>query len=92
MNNISKEHIKHIISDILKEHSIYFTLTETDKNIYETNLSELGVDSLLFIRFIIRLEDEFHIEIPIEYLNYTRMSNINLITEIVKKVKERETT
>jgi acyl carrier protein len=38
----------------------------------DSSLEELGVDSLEGLSIVLALEDEFHIEIPDEYLQRTR--------------------
>ena len=41
----------------------YVNDLELDENLYETNLAELGINSIAFIQTIVEMEDRFQIEI-----------------------------
>ena len=51
---------------------------------FDTDLSEIGVDSLLFIRIIVAIEEEFECEIPDEKLLISEMNTVNKIIGILQ--------
>ena len=58
----------------------------------ELDLSQLGLDSITFIRIVVSLEETFEIEVPDEYLMVAAMNTITkmvdvVTTEIEKKAK-----
>lgn len=50
----------------------------------DKNISEYGIDSIGFIRLVIKLEEEFNITIPDEYLILSKMSTIKDICKVLK--------
>ena len=59
----------------------------TGKIDIDTNLCDLGFDSISFIRVIIEIEDKFNIEFPEENLTLSKLSTIrnlcNCLDEII---------
>lgn len=66
-----------IVNNILERNDI-------DDKYLETNLSELGIDSIKFIRLIISLEDVFAIEIPEDYLLIEKLINVKNILCVIE--------
>ena len=57
----------------------------TDKNLDES-LSEMGMDSLTFIKVVVSLEDVFECEIPDSKLLFGEMNTTNKIFGILKDI------
>lgn len=53
-------------------------------DVLDKDLSELGVDSLLFIKIIVAIEEEFECEIPDEKLLISEMNTVNKIIGILQ--------
>lgn len=53
-------------------------------DVMDKDLSELGVDSLLFIKIIVAIEEEFKCEIPDEKLLVSEMNTVNKIIRILQ--------
>ncbi|MNH34086.1 acyl carrier protein [compost metagenome] len=51
------------------------------------DLTEIGLDSISFIRFIVNLEVQLGVEIPEEYILLTQMNTLNKVMEILSAVK-----
>ncbi len=72
--------VKDIISDIMGD----------EKNgdlLLETNLLEYGVNSLLFIRIVVNIENQLDLEFDIAYLNLEKYVTLNdLIDYIAEQV------
>lgn len=49
----------------------------------DTKLSDFIEDSVQFVSFIVELEEEFHIEIPDDYLILGSFQDINDVCEII---------
>ena len=58
-----------------------------DNKCYEKDLTELGMDSIVFIHMIVQIEDQFEIEIPDEYLILNKLNTISKIAEIICQLK-----
>lgn len=52
--------------------------------VMDKDLSEIGVDSLLFIKIIVAIEEEFECEIPDEKLLIAEMNTVNKIISILQ--------
>ncbi|MGA5691429.1 acyl carrier protein [Cytobacillus pseudoceanisediminis] len=50
-----------------------------------TNLLELGMDSMNFIRLVVSLEEEFDIEIPDEEILLVNFMNVDSILGVVQR-------
>ena len=66
----------------------YVNDLELDENLYETNLTELGMNSIAFIQTIVEMEDRFQIEIPDEYLLISKMDTVYKMASIVMSLTE----
>lgn len=84
MQDVSKEKVFELMCGVISRYSI--ECTTTDGEIYSINFAELGFDSLMFVEFIIEIEDYFLITIPVEYLSMNEIPDINTITSIIQKV------
>jgi len=49
----------------------------------ETDLMELGMDSITFIKIVVAIEETFEIEVPDEKLLITEMNTASKIIEVV---------
>ena len=49
----------------------------------EEDLPALGMDSILFIRVVVALEEAFSIEIPDEYLLMTELNTASKIVDVI---------
>lgn len=54
----------------------------------DDNLSDLGVDSINFIRIIVALEEEFECEVPDSKLMISEMDTIKKIVVVLKTLYE----
>lgn len=68
-----------IINEILEIGSIVDSRIEQD-------LTKLGMNSILFIHTIVRLEEEFDIEIPDSYLLLTEMNTLQKINTAIEAI------
>ena len=66
----------------------YVNDLELDENLYETNLAELGINSIAFIQTIVEMEDRFQIEIPDEYLLISERDTVYKMASIVMLLTE----
>ena len=76
MNDMIKKIIEIVIRNIGSEQ-----ISTLDPN-YE--LSQYGMNSIIFIHIVVDLEETFDIEIPDEYLLITEMNTLNKIINVVK--------
>jgi Acyl carrier protein len=53
----------------------------------DEDLSQLGMDSIMFIRIIVSLEEEFECEIPDSKLLITEMNTVNKIFKLLKSIE-----
>ena len=49
----------------------------------DTDLTQLGLDSVAFIKIVVTIEEEFHCEIPDSKLFVSEMNTINKIYDVV---------
>ncbi len=73
------------IAEIIKS---YVKDLDLDKNRYEANLTELGIDSIAFIQIVVEMEDRFQIEIPDEYLLFSEMDTVYKMASVVMSLTE----
>ena len=79
-----QDEITKIIKDII-------ILTETIENIrIDTNLQDVGMDSISFIKVIIEIESYFNIEFPDEKLIITQAGTIKDLCDIIITVKAKK--
>ena len=70
-----------IIKDIIN-------LTEPIEDIsIDTNLQNIGMDSITFVRVVVEIENKFRIEFPDDKLIITEAGTINQLCVIVQSVK-----
>jgi len=76
---VDKKILKAVIDiiNILVDDS-HITIDQIDED-----LTKFGVDSLVFIRMILILEEEFKVEIPDEFLLITKMNTIRKIVDLI---------
>lgn len=55
-------------------------------NLLDYNLSELGMDSIAFIKIIVDLENEFECEIPDSKLLIGEMNTVNKIIKVLNDI------
>lgn len=68
--------LKNIIKEIIINEEIEIGL--------QTNLiNDIGMDSITFMTFIIRIEETFNIELPDEFFSLKVLSNIKSVVEII---------
>lgn len=78
------EKIKELLAEILSENTPV-SADEIDEN--ASLLDEVGLDSLQLINFILRVEDEFDIEIDFENLDQDRLASVKAFADFVKSCK-----
>lgn len=59
---------------------------EINKEQINDNLSELGMDSLSFVRMVVALEEEFDCEIPDSKLLVTEMDTVEKIMNVLQSL------
>ena len=79
-----------ILDKVLKVLNTNLENTEITFEQTEDDLSALGMDSLLFIRVIVALEEAFDIEIPDEYLLITEMNTLSKMKEVISAVLDHQ--
>lgn len=55
--------------------------------LYDKSLTEQGMDSLMFVRMVVEVEEYFCIEIPDELLLRSELDTIQRFAEIVQELK-----
>lgn len=53
-----------------------------------SEFEKMGIDSLMFIRIIVNLEEEFNIEFPDELLLLSEMNTVERICEIITNLQK----
>lgn len=61
----------------------YVQLKCDDDSILEQSLTEMGMESLIFVRIMVDIEERFGIEIPDELLLRSGLDSIEGIAEVV---------
>ena len=74
------EKVRKLVIEIVGK---YVMLNNEDENLYEQSLTNMGMESISFVRIIIDLEEQFEIEIPDELLIRSGLDTIQRITEVV---------
>lgn len=57
---------------------------------YDTDLLEIGLTSISFIRLLVLLEDKFDIEVDDSELDYENFSNINNLANMIQKMIDKK--
>lgn len=78
-NNVRVEEIISIINSVLEDEVL--TISDIDKE-----LKDIGLDSIKFVLLIVELEDRYQIEIPDEYMLYSKMSTLLEVQKIVNEL------
>ena len=73
--------IKGVLDVINKSESL-----EINENQIETNLSDMGMDSINFIQIIVGLEDAFDCEIPDSKLLITEMDTVQKMFDVLQEL------
>jgi len=79
-----------IIDQVLEIVNTNIEQTEIVQNQIHEDLTQLGMDSLAFIKIVVEIEDQFQIEIPDEYLLMTEMCTISKIVNVIQDKISRE--
>ncbi|WP_054741176.1 acyl carrier protein [Cellulosilyticum ruminicola] len=74
-----KEKIKEILVEVSEKPELMEAL-QGDFNIIE----EVGLDSLQMINFILRVEDEFDVEIDFDEFDYDNLQSVSSFCEFLK--------
>lgn len=80
---VSVSEILDIINPILEDR----VLTEQEIN---EDLQSLGLTSVTFVMMVVELEDTFGIEMPDEYLLFTRLPSVAVVHEIINSLVNNE--
>lgn len=72
------------VLDIINE----FDNLNVGENQLDENLSDLGMDSIMFIQMIVKLEEVFDCEIPDSKLLITEMNTIYKIFDVLHELYE----
>lgn len=59
-----------------------------DESHYDESLVELGISSIAFIQIIVEIEDKYQIEIPDEYLLFSKLGTVYKMATIVMSLRE----
>ena len=83
---MSREEILNMMPQILENVGVYGGEAMTE----ETDLNDWIVDSLMFISFIVELENAFQIQIPDEYLCHETIASIRGLVDIIQQIKSND--
>lgn len=73
------------VIEILKK-NITLTDTEIASLSPDTNISQIGINSITFIKLIVALEKEFAIEFEEFYLDYSKFPDIGSISLYIESI------
>ena len=79
-----------ILDKVLKVLNANLENTEITFEQTEDDLSALGMDSIVFIRVVVALEEAFDIEIPDEYLLITETNTLSKMTDVISTVLDHQ--
>ena len=79
-----------ILDKVLKVLNANLENTEITFEQTEDDLSALGMDSIVFIRVVVALEEAFDIEIPDEYLLITEKNTLSKMTDVISTVLDHQ--
>ena len=84
---ISRPDVKLKIIEALNDVGIL--VDEEDFDVID--LREYEMDSIMFVSFVVNLEEEFGINVPDEYLSLNQLANLNSVQYIIEElIKEKE--
>lgn len=81
----SYENIRKVIIESFEELGIYIDETEED-----IDINEYGIDSILYISFIVSLEEKMKMVFPDELLLFENFSSINGFAGLVKELYDEQ--
>lgn len=61
---------------------------DIDKSDYDTDLTDIGMDSLTLIGIVVTLEEEYTVEIPDEKLLMSELNTINKIASVIEQTQK----
>ena len=74
----TKQEIKNIMEEI--------GLDVSDIGNDDIDLSEYIVDSLMFINFVVELENKFNVDLPDEYLDVDVLKSFNALSTLIEEL------
>lgn len=83
-----KEVTKEIILDIINENMEESVIASDQLN---DDLYELGMDSIVFIQIIVKIEEIFECEIPDSKLLISELNTVQKIYDVLQKLYESQT-
>ncbi len=84
MKEVTKEEILDIINNAIDSDA-------TNPEQLDDDLSELGMDSIVFIQIIVELEETFECEIPDSKLLITELNTVQKIYDVLQELYESQT-
>lgn len=63
-------------------------ITNQEKENINDDLQINGIDSVQFIELLVKVEDEFNIEIEEDFFSIGRLNSVNKIVEYIEKRKQ----
>lgn len=63
-------------------------ITNQEKENINDDLQINGIDSVQFIELLVKIEDEFNIEIEEDFFSIERLNSVNKIVEYIEKRKQ----
>lgn len=83
MKHINMDKVLSVLNSILNDNDVTLDQLNVD-------LSEFGMDSIVFIQIIVSLEEEFECEIPDSKLLISEMNTVNKIYQALVSIEEGE--
>lgn len=84
---MEKNQIKKKVIQFLEKEDI-FSDVKIENGIEDADLETYGMDSLAFVQMIVKLEEEFKVEIPYELLVFDKWNTITKIIESMYEILE----
>ena len=81
--DIRKEQVIEIMMNLLKKEGRNDFLEDN------SDLTDIDLNSLIFIKFVVELEDKFNITFDEERLDYNSFSNLNELTKYINSICSR---
>ena len=82
MQNNNLDKVLEIINSFLSD-------TELTCNEIDEDLFQYGLDSIIFIRITLMLEESFNIDIPDDYLIMSKLNTINKMVKLISELEKR---
>jgi acyl carrier protein len=79
-----------VCSKVIEILDVYLDDVERDGIAHDVNLTEHGMDSMIFIQVVVDIEAQFGVEIPDNYLLTEKMNTIDKISDIVFELLEKD--